>query len=102
MERPTSNNADEWALWFFEFAGHGAQYLGVQIAEAMDEHVARTALLDRMQETRFLLIDNDQAVCVGGRFDGWLMQRHPDGQWVTVKSLETERPRMVTIPASPL
>jgi hypothetical protein len=80
VERPKGNNADEWALWFFEYAGYGAQYLGVQIAEAIDQHVERTALLDRAQAVRILITDKDHGVCVGGRWDGWLMWKHPDGQ----------------------
>lgn len=41
---------------------------------------------------RMLKTDNDHAVCVGGRWDGWLMWKHPDGQWVSVRKLEQERP----------
>lgn len=32
-------------------------------------------------------------VCVGGRYDGWLMWQHPDGQWVTKANLESVDPR---------
>lgn len=90
MQRPTGNNADEWCAWFFEYAGHGAQYLGVQIAEAIDEHIERSALLDRSQQVRMLLTNEDHAVCVGGRWDGWLMWKHPDGNWVSVRKLAQE------------
>jgi len=90
--RPQGNNADEWAAWLFEHAGYGASFLGVQIAETMDEHVERSALLDRSQAVRFIKIDADQAICVGGRFDGWLMHKHPDGQWITIRKLEQEYP----------
>jgi hypothetical protein len=31
-------------------------------------------------------------VCIGGRWDGWLMRRHPDGQWVTDCKLERRSP----------
>lgn len=93
MSRPQGNNADEWAAWFFEHAGHGACFLGVQIAEAIDDHVERTSLLDRMQCVRFIKwIDGVHAVCIGGRFDGWLMHRHPDGQWISVRKLDQEYP----------
>lgn len=95
MRRPEGNNADEWTAWFFEHAGHGAGYLGVQIAEAIDEHVARTALLDCMQVVRMILLphDENEAICIGGKFDGWQMRRHPDGQWVSVRKLAQESPK---------
>lgn len=92
MARPIGSNADEWCMWFFEYAGHGAQYLAVQIATAIDEHIERTALLDRSQATRMLKTDKDHAVCVGGRWDGWLMYKHPDGQWVSLRKLDIECP----------
>lgn len=93
IERPKGASADEWCAWFFDKAGYGAQFLGVQVAEALDEHIERSALLDRMQAVRFIkLRDGEHAVCVGGRFDGWLMHRHPDGQWVSVTRLEQEVP----------
>lgn len=32
----------------------------------------------------------DKAVCLdGGKFHGWLMWRHPDGQWVSERKLES-------------
>jgi len=31
-------------------------------------------------------------VCIGGRWDGWLMRRNPDGQWVTDCKLERRSP----------
>jgi len=31
-------------------------------------------------------------VCVGGRYDGWLMYQHPDGLWVTLQKLEAVDP----------
>ena len=99
MKRPEGNNADEWTAWFFEHAGHGAGYLGVQIAEAIDEHVERTALLDRMQAVRMIVVEPDRAVCVGGRYDGWLMHRHPDGQWITVRKLGQEQPHAKSVAA---
>ncbi len=32
------------------------------------------------------------AVCAGGRWDGWLFWRHPDGQWVSREKLKTAPP----------
>lgn len=31
-------------------------------------------------------------IAIGGRFDGWLMRRHPDGQWVSVSKFPEEDP----------
>lgn len=40
----------------------------------------------------FLQIENGKpvyAACMdGGRFHGWLMWKHPDGQWVSKRKLE--------------
>lgn len=41
---------------------------------------------DRLVE--HLDIGNGFAVVCGGRWHGWLMQRHPDGQFVSVRKLE--------------
>lgn len=90
--RPTSNNADEWHVWLEENRESGNTYLAVQIAEAMDDLAARSALLDRMQQVRLLLIGEGQAVCVGGRYDGWRMFKNVDGQWVTAHKLTEEIP----------
>ncbi|MBV8661482.1 MAG: hypothetical protein JO107_00135, partial [Hyphomicrobiales bacterium] len=57
--------------------------LRAELARAQESN----ALLDRMQTTRFLLLDDKIAVCVGGRWDGWKMWRHPDGQWVSGEKL---------------
>ncbi|ABL71802.1 Lar family restriction alleviation protein [Paracoccus denitrificans] len=35
-------------------------------------------------------------VCVGGRYDGWLMWQHLDGQWVTKSNLESVDPRALS------
>ena len=32
-------------------------------------------------------LDVTHGVVMSGRFTGWLVWRHPDGQWVTVKKL---------------
>ena len=37
-----------------------------------------------------ILIGDDHAVCVGGRWDGWKMSRHSIGQWVSLKKLTQE------------
>ncbi|AZV00370.1 hypothetical protein pthi1_p05 [Paracoccus phage vB_PthS_Pthi1] len=31
-------------------------------------------------------------VCVGGRYDGWLMWQHPDGQWLSKSKLDADDP----------
>lgn len=41
---------------------------------------------------RIIITAPGMGVCVGGRFDGWLMRKHPDGQWVSEKKLESEDP----------
>lgn len=45
-----------------------------------------------VQAERVLVLDHHMGVKVGGRFDGWLMRRHPDGEWVTVRKLPEEDP----------
>lgn len=53
---------------------------------------ASTALLDRMQEPRVLVLPGgEQGVICGGRQDGWLCWKHPDGQWVTKERCNVER-----------
>lgn len=37
---------------------------------------------------RVVLISSDRGVCVGGRWDGWLMIRHHDGHWVSHHKLD--------------
>lgn len=93
LARPTGNNADEWAAWLSENIDAGIAFLAVQIAEAMDESEERSKLLDRMQTTRLLVTSEGHAVCVGGRFDGWAMWQHPDGQWVSGRKLAQVRPQ---------
>lgn len=44
----------------------------------------------REAETRFLILPDGMSVCLGGRFNGWLMRKHPDGQWVSVQKLPVE------------
>jgi len=48
-----------------------------------------------MTQARILIIDDRDpilGVSSGGRFDGWLMRKHPDGQWVSVRKLTEEDP----------
>ena len=40
----------------------------------------------------FMLPDGRAGVCVGGRYDGWMMYRHPDGQWVTDHKMPVSDP----------
>lgn len=90
-ERPTDNNADAWHVWLEEHGDSSNAYKAVQIATALDISEERSRLLDRMQAPRVIFTSEDHGVCVGGRFDGWLMWKHPDGQWVTVRKLVQER-----------
>lgn len=40
---------------------------------------------------RMLLVEKDRAVCIGGKWDGWLFWLHPNGNWVSARKLpETE------------
>lgn len=45
---------------------------------------------------RILVLDQDLGVKVGGHFDGWLMRRAADGQWVSIRKLPTEDPFSAT------
>lgn len=90
-ERPSDSNADAWAVWLEEHADSSTAFKAVQIATALDVSEHRSRLLDRLQAPRVIWISEDHGVCVGGRFDGWLMWKHPDGQWVTVRKLMQER-----------
>lgn len=47
---------------------------------------------DALPVPRIVLLGDGTGVCIGGRFDGWLMWKHPDGQWVSKKKLESEDP----------
>ncbi len=40
LSRPTTNNADHWALWLSEYNDYGIPYIAVQIAEAIDAALA--------------------------------------------------------------
>ncbi len=53
----------------------------------------RDAEIARMRDARILVLPGGlTGVCVGSRFGGWLMRRHPDGQWVSVVKLQEVDP----------
>ena len=58
--------------------------------EQLQTAKAATSLLDRMQEPRVFVLPSGEGVICGGRWDGWLCWRHPDGQWVTAQRLRIE------------
>lgn len=43
-------------------------------------------------ESRIVPFSADHGVCIGGRFDGWIMWKHPDGMWLSVRKPEAEAP----------
>ena len=46
-----------------------------------------------MNNSKILIIPNsDYGVCVGGKWDVWLMWRHPDGMWVSKEKLRQTEP----------
>ena len=47
---------------------------------------------DARRLPRIVILGGGKGVCIGGRFDGWLMRKHPDGQWVSEAKLESEDP----------
>lgn len=72
--------------------------LDAQAAAQADYDARIMAALDVQPLTvqdaaRVLLISSDRGVCVGGRWDGWLMIRHPDGHWVSHHKLDAVDPR---------
>ncbi len=43
----------------------------------------------RKRPARVLMINDTMGVLVGDhRYEGWLVHRHPDGPWVTMRKLE--------------
>jgi len=72
-------------------------HTGVSVEHLMDELVAawnRRAIpttpapaVDEAAKPRILLLPSGAGVCVGGRWDGWMVHRHPDGQWVSDRRL---------------
>lgn len=65
-------------------------------AEAAERELALVsgARLKEVESARIILTSQDEGVLVerGGKFDGWLMRRHPDGQWVSVRKLDAADP----------
>ena len=51
------------------------------------------------ETTRMMLFDRDYAICVGGKWDGWIFHRRPDGEWVSIRQAVQEV--METIPPAP-
>ena len=37
-------------------------------------------------------INEEEGVCMDGRWRGWLFRRHADGQWVSVRKLDVQDP----------
>lgn len=62
-------------------------------AQLLANALSRAEIAER---PRIYIVGDDHGVCVGGRFDGWFMWKHPDGQWVTIRKLEQEEPRNAT------
>lgn len=68
----------------------GALIRAVEIlaGELKDEPAEQTKPQASPHETHILIESNDgkTAVCVdGGRFDGWILYKHVDGQWVSLR-----------------
>ncbi len=38
------------------------------------------------------LVNENEGVCLDGRWKGWLFHKHPDGQWVSVRKLDLADP----------
>lgn len=57
------------------------------------EAVNLSAIVDgQLQEPMMAVLPDGTAVCMGGRWRGWLFRKHPDGQWVSMLKLEQEDP----------
>lgn len=37
-------------------------------------------------------LNENEGVCLDGRWKGWLFRKHPDGQWVSVRKLDLADP----------
>lgn len=61
----------------------------------------RKGVRGEIVESRIVPFSADHGVCIGGRFDGWIMWKHPDGQWVSVEKPEPEVPHseLTAVPA---
>ena len=64
--------------------------MSAQTHEAAVKEYARNAHQEKKEAmSDFIAKVNDQeGVCLGGRWQGWLFRKHPDGQWVSVRKLE--------------
>jgi hypothetical protein len=51
--------------------------------------------MSEQTKVRMLLVESDRAVCVGGRWDGWLFWLHPNGGWVSARKLPETEPIFV-------
>ena len=84
-----------WRLWTSDDADDPTVVAVPYIIAAEHERLmaGRDAEIARLREARILVLPNGHTgVCVGGRFNGWLMHRHPDGQWVSVVKLQEVDP----------
>lgn len=103
LDRPTDAEREELAKWMEALdAQHSAQALATSSHQVHNDHMndakrARriAAILRQLAPAqagesvphRMLDLGDGNAVCIGGRFDGWLMRRHHDGQFVSVRLL---------------
>ncbi len=94
--RPQDSNADQWQVFLDERLDNranspsGLAYCAVQIAEAIDAAELRGAALN---PPIIHMYSDDHGVCVGGRWHGWIMWKHPDGQFVSVRKAEPVSPK---------
>ena len=49
-------------------------------------------------DSRVVPYSEDHGVCIGGRFDGWIMWKHPDGQWVSINKPEPDASHSELLP----
>lgn len=64
----------------------------VRAAYAVDALDAKPAQGWMEQPAQVFLFDDLNGVVIGGRKHGWLVWRHPDGQWVTVQKADVRDP----------
>lgn len=58
------------------------------ICGRLHQHLANDPPASANEAFAYILkTSDDHGVCIGGRFNGWLMWLHPDGQWVSVRKL---------------
>lgn len=46
----------------------------------------------KLQEPTLAILPDGNAVCMGGRWRGWMFRKHPDGQWISMLKLTEESP----------